>query len=640
MDQYGYAGKILRVDLSTGNISTEPTSLYGEKFIGGRGFGVKVYWDEVSPQVKALDPENLLIISTGPMAGFKKVAGSRWQICGKSPASVPETFSYANLGGSWGAQLKFAGFDGVVIHGACERPTYLYINGSNVELRDASQLWGKSTFETRKFLKDDLGKSTRILVTSPAGENLVPFATLLADEDSSGTGGFASVMGSKKLKAIAVSGDVKPEAANPERLRDLTEHLRRTIKPFPDTAVSFVAPRGMKRQVCYGCIAGCIRTTYNFKNGNKTTFFCQAANFYQAFVKKFYGEWNETTVHATRLCDEYGLDTLILEAMIEWLENCHEAGILTDKETGLPLSKIGSIEFVEKLVKSIASRDGFGDVLALGTSGAAEKIGKGSEKLIGDLVLARGGEKTDYDPRHYVILSLLYATEPRRPIQQLHEIAYAIFRWLRNPMFPDSFFYTPEEYLSTAERFWGSKAAADFTVYEGKALAAKMIQDREYAKESLILCDSAWPFLYSAAGENHMGDPSLESKLYSAITGRETSEQELYSFGERIFNLQRAIHVREGWNGRIHDTLPSFVFEIPLESHFINPECLVPGPKGEPVSRKGEVLNKGSFQALKEEYYQLRGWDTKTGFHTRQTLENLDLKEVADALEQEKLLAS
>lgn len=633
MTRFGYAGKILRVDLSNRKIFTEPSLFYVERFIGGRGMGAKIYWDEVMPRINAFDPDNRLIITTGPAAGFTRTAGSRWQICGKSPASDPETFSYANLGGSWGAQLKFAGYDGLVIHGACERPTYLYINGSDVKLKDASQLWGKSTFETRKLLKDALGKGTRILITSPAGENRVPFATLLADEDSSGTGGFASVMGSKKLKAIAVSGDLKPEAANPERLKDLTKHLRQTIMPFPESVFSFVAPKGMRRQLCYGCIAGCLRSTYNFENGNRTTFYCQSANFYQAFAHKFHGEWNETVVHATRLCDEYGLDTLVLEAMIQWLENCYKVGILNDKETGLPLSKIGSLEFVEKLVKSIALRNGFGDLLALGTSGAAEKIGNGSEKLIGELVTARGGEKSDYDPRHYITLSLLYAMEPRRPIQQLHEISYAINHWLRSPIFPDSYFYTPEEYLSTAKRFWGSRAAADFTVYEGKALAAKMIQDREYAKESLILCDFSWPVLFSAAGENHAGDPSLESKLYSAITGRETSEQELYSFGERVFNLQRAIHVREGWNGRPHDTLPDFVFENPLQGHFMNPECLVPGPKGEPVSRMGEILNPEGFQELKDEYYKLRGWDAATGLQTRRKLEEIGLKDVADEIE-------
>jgi len=139
-----------------------------------------------------------------------------------------------------------------------------------------------------------------------------------------------------------------------------------------------------------------------------------------------------------------------------------------------------------------------------------------------------------------------------------------------------------------AEMFWGSKAAADFTVYEGKALAAKKIQEREYVKESLILCDWAWPIQFVRSSDNHVGDPTLESKIYSYIVGKDISEAELHHFGERIFNIQRAILVREGWNGRMDDQLPDFLFENPLERAFMNEECSVPGPAGKAVSRKGE----------------------------------------------------
>jgi aldehyde:ferredoxin oxidoreductase len=634
MEQYGYAGKILRVDLNQGKFSTEPTSPYTERFIGGRGIGVKIYWDEVSPDVKAFDPDNRLIITTGPAAGFTRIAGSRWQIGGKSPIPDPETFSYANLGGSWGSRLKFAGYDALIIQGASPKPVYLYINGDDVQIRDASQLWGKTTSETRRILKDILGKKTRILITGPAGENLVPYATLSADEDSAGTGGFASVMGSKNLKAIAVYGDTHPVAADPERLQEIQNLLQRKIRMGPDTGSSMWAPKGgTHRQLCYGCIAGCIRDTYKFANGNRMKFFCQAAQFYQAPAREFYGDWDETIVHATRLCDDYGLDTLVLEAMILWLQNCWKEGILTESETGLPLSRIGSMDFIDKLVKGIALRQGFGDILALGTAKAAVRIGKGSNRLIGELITARGGEKSDYDPRLYIILSLIFALEPRRPIQQLHEVVHTMLHWLKGPIFPDGFYYTPEEYLATAERFWGSRDAADFTVYEGKALAVKKIQDRAYVKESLILCDFSWPILFSMAGDTHVGDPSLESKLYSAITGNDVSESALYQFGERIFNLQRAIHIREGWKGRDSDILPSFVFNAPVQTSLLNPDCLVPGPNGETVSRKGSILDKGSFEELKDEYYRLRGWDVKTGLQTRGKLEELGLKDVSVYLE-------
>ena len=156
---HGYAGAILRVDVSSGNISRQPTMDYAGDFLGGRGIAARIYWDEVPPGTGAFDPGNRLIFITGPLAGFSGLSGSRWQVCGKAPAMTPEQFSYANLGGRWGAQLKFAGFDGLVVHGRADRPVYLYIEDGAAQLRDASHLWGKRTVETRDILKSELEKS-------------------------------------------------------------------------------------------------------------------------------------------------------------------------------------------------------------------------------------------------------------------------------------------------------------------------------------------------------------------------------------------------------------------------------------------------------------------------------------------------
>lgn len=632
MTEYGYAGKILRVNLSEGMISTVPTSVYADEFLGGRGIGARVYWDEVSRQLHAFHPDNKIVIATGPAAGFTRVAGSRWMICGKSPASDPETFSYANLGGSWGSRLKFAGYDALIIEGSAKKQVYLYINESEVEIRDASWLWGKTTTDTRTILKRSLGKGVRVLAIGPAGENLVPFATLIADEDASGSGGFASVMGSKKLKAIAVYGDKRPNAADPSKLQEITDYLYQIKKGEWDIIPPLWAPKGTRRQLCYGCISGCFRNTYQFSNGGRIKFSCQAAAFYQEPSSRFHNGWNEAVVMATKLCNDYGLDTLVVDSMIGWLRKCYEEGALNDKETGLPLSKIGSVDFIEALVKSISLKEGIGGILALGTTRAARELKKGTEELLGELITARANEKSDYDPRLYIITALLYAVEPRRPIQQLHEVTHTMMKWLGHPGMPTDHLLTHEELTATAELFWGSKESGDFTSHEGKALGAKKIQDREYAKESLILCDFAWPLMYVRSGDSHIGDPTLESRIYSAIVGKSVSEDELNHFGERIFNLQRAILIREGWKGRDQDRLPDFIHESPLERAHLNEGCMVPGPRGEAISLKGHVLEKPVFERMKDEYYQLRGWDLQSGLQTRAKLEELELRDVADSL--------
>jgi len=190
-----------------------------------------------------------------------------------------------------------------------------------------------------------------------------------------------------------------------------------------------------------------------------------------------------------------------------------------------------------------------------------------------------------------------------------------------------------------AKRFWGSELAADFSTFEGKALAAKIIQDREYAKECLILCDWSWPIMDLKYSEEHVGDPTLESKIFSAVTGNEVDEKGLYRIGERVFNLQRAILVREGHQGREYDKLPDDWHTRPSKGNPTNLECLVPGQGGKVISRKGAVVDREGFERMKDEYYQLRQWDVATGLQTRAKLEELELKDIAQGLEQRRLLA-
>jgi aldehyde:ferredoxin oxidoreductase len=634
----GYAGKILRVDLSSGSTATVDTSKYAPKFIGGRGIAAKIYWDEVSPQVDPFDPENRLLFFTGPVAGFAQLAGSRWQVCGKSPATDTKQFCYSNLGGHWGAGLKFAGYDGLIIQGQSDKPVYLLIRDDTVEIRDAVSLWGKGAVRVRETLKAELGNSVRVVAAGPAGDNLVSFASLQADNDSSGSCGFGAVMGSKNLKAIAVRGSGSVRAAQPERLRELARHIRQLKAGTEETSQAQAAGSKIRVEACYGCTHdGCSRTVFEASDGTRGKFMCQSGVFYQERARRYSEEPVEVAFRANRLCDDYGLDTDAIDNIIKWLSRCHQAGILNEDNTGLPLSQMGSLEFIERLVRNIALREGFGDVLAQGIHKAAQTVGQGTQDLITDYVI-KAGQSSHYGGQLYITTGLFYAMEPRYPIQQLHEVSRLVMTWLRWANQRDG--YLSSSILrAIASRFWGSEIAGDFSTYEGKALAAIKIQDRQYAKESLVLCDFFWPIMNVANSEDHVGDPTLESQIFSAVTGKETNEEEMYRFGERVFNLQRSILAREGHHGRESDRLPDTFFTKPLKNPFGNPECQVPGRDGELFSRKGMVIDREEFEDMKTEYYRLRGWDPVTGLQKKEQLEELGLADTVDDLNKYELLA-
>ncbi|MBW1900519.1 MAG: hypothetical protein JRJ20_02675 [Deltaproteobacteria bacterium] len=654
MPTFGYAGKILRVDLSSGIVTNQPTSDYADQFLGGRGIAAKIYWDEVPPEVGPFDPENRLVFATGPLGGLPAIGGSRWTVCGKSPEPALECFSYGNLGGRYGAELKFAGFDAIVVHGKSEKPVYLHIRNDTAEFKDASHLWGKGAIETRESLKSELGRSARVVTFGPAGENGVAIASLLADNDSSASGGLGASMGAKNLKAIVVEGaGKKVNVAQPERWRELLAYYNRIVRGqfefmsrwVRNYFVEFKTTPGpeMKKEPCYGCVSKCPRKVYEATDGRKGKFFCGAALFYQPRADEYYGDWNEVggdvPFSATKLCDEYGMDVFAIDLIISWLDSCHREGILSEQDTGIPLSKIGSLEFIETLVRKIALRQGFGDVLAQGLFRAADSLGPAAKAQIETIgYQAEPGLYPWYGPKLYMFNAFPTAMEPRVPIQQLHELSLMLAKWVASTYGLQKI--TSEVFRNIAKKFWGSELAADFSTYEGKAMAAKMVQDREYAKECLILCDFLWPIIEVEHTEDLVGDPTLESQILSAVTGTEVSEQGLYRIGERVFNLQRAILAREGHRGRDFDRLPESSYTLPLAYDHAIPDCQAPGKDGEPISKVGAVVDRDQFEKMKDEYYGIRKWDPATGLQTRKQLEELGLRDIADDLETRDLLAS
>ena len=641
MNKNGYAGKIVKIDLSKGNSLCLPTADYVNGYIGGRGLAARIFWEYAPPEASCYDPDNCLIFSSGPVAGFPGFAGYRWQACARSPIGGRDIFSYANFGGRWGVKLKYAGYDGLAINGVADKPVFLKINNDKIEILDAADIWGMSSFNAVKAIKAKLGKEYSVLTIGPAAENKISFATIITDDGASGSGGLGGVMGSKKLKAIAVAGTGKFKAADPEALKMLVKEVKAVRdKPFY-LDHRWAVPGLTKKEICFGCGLGCARFFYRNEKGEKFKSFCQAASVYKLPAMKIsQSNWNDTILLGTRLCDSFGLDSAVMSGLINWLWICYQKELISEKTCGLTLSKVGTPQFINELTTMISSRQGFGNLLSEGTKTAGEYLGGEAEKLLADFISTRGSETKDYDPRVMPVTSLLYATEPRRPIQQLHEPSIVLMMWLKWIDGKEGGFFSSDDFQKAAELFWGGTVAADYTTFKGKSLAAKKIQDRTYAKESLILCDFTWPMIWAKNNRSHVGDPTLENRIFSAITGIKTDEAGLHRMGERIFNLQRAIMLRHGWQPKNDDTIMDYMHTTPLKNDevYYDKTCRVPGKDGQIISKIGTVIDRKEFNESRSEYYALRGWNRENGLPNKMKLKELELDFVADDFEKRGLL--
>jgi len=442
-------------------------------------------------------------------------------------------------------------------------------------------------------------------------------------------------MGAKNLKAIAVAGDKLPEAANPERLRQLADILRKS-RPAGNMPSPWGLPGLTRPQACFGCGIGCSREVYTLlKGGRKYRALCQSSVMYQDWIMRYTHPAKDdgARLFATRLCDGYGLDSTVVQSVIELLEACHKENIIGEKQTGISFSNAGTPEFIENLVRKIALKQGFGEIMGQGTTAMAAAIGPKAQAMLHLFISTRANDKKDYDPRMLITTALLYATEPRRPIQQLHEVVMPVMMWNGMPGGKRGEMFPMEKFRAFAEKAWGSAIAADFSTYEGKALAAKKVQDHALVKESMVTCDLGW-MSFRLNSILNPAEAVSESQIYTAITGKETDRVELDKTGERILNLQRAIFLRQGWQGRRDDTLLDYFFSEPLFKGelFFNPDAMVPGKGGEPLSKVGAALDRDKFEEMKTEYYGYRRWDAATGYPTKAKLHELELDDVADAL--------
>ncbi|MFC1887156.1 aldehyde ferredoxin oxidoreductase N-terminal domain-containing protein, partial [Thermodesulfobacteriota bacterium] len=629
-----WSGKTLKVDLTESSITELNTMDYADRFLGGRGAATRIYWELAPPDAAAFDPENPLILMNGPFSATGVPGASRFEVVSKSPMLNPERFSYGNMGGTFGPYLKRAGYDGVVIKGRADRPSYIYINDGRAEILDGAWLWGKGVREVSNLLREKHGKQVRFVTTGPAGENRCRTATLNTDNEGSVTGGHGAVMGSKNLKAIAVTGTGHPKVVHPEKLKELIRQTmeiskRGTLRmPYPKQYVTYKG-----KSSCYQCALDCLRGKYVTNSGLTAVSKCGPLTFYvsEAMSRR---EDNkiDAAFEATEMCNDFSLCTSEMKSILGWLNECYEEGFLSEQDTGLDLTEIGSHAFIEKMLSMIARREGFGDILAEGMARIGEKLG---EKALSFFPLTTPAIQagTGYAPQMYYTNAMLYATEPRTPIAALHEVGYMIARWLLHQFRPDLSPTTAKVFREATKKFWHHEKAWDLTSYEGKAEACVTIQNRTHVKDSLPLCDCAWPLVDSFNTPDNIGDPALESKLFSAVTGIETDEMGLLRYGERILNLQRAILLREGRKAIEDDEVAEFNYTVPLEKGGVNPRLIVPGPTEEPVSIRGNLLDREKFKEMRHTYYTIRGWDPETGLQKTKTLERLGMADIIPDLE-------
>jgi aldehyde:ferredoxin oxidoreductase len=346
--------------------------------------------------------------------------------------------------------------------------------------------------------------------------------------------------------------------------------------------------------------------------------------------KKLHGKFTEASFDAPMLANDFGVCALDMVFLLMWVDQCVQQGIINQKETGLDFSQMGSRDFLEEVLKKICIRDGFGEILSQGVLRASKIFGEKSASITANM-LTGSGRAIAYGPKVFTMSAVIYATEPRPFITELHEICEPLTKWALWYLSKGEKSYVSTEVLKNiAKAFWGSEHAVDFSTYEGKALAAFKVQNRQYLKESLNLCDFAWPVYDVADSADHVGDPTLEAQIFSAVTGKVFGEEEYDLTGNRLFTLNRLILVREGRKGRKSDVLPDFMFierEEMIADVFgmYNPELFLPGKGAEVTSRKGKAVDKKAFEKMMDEYYALRGWNLETGLPEKETLKKLGL---------------
>ncbi len=594
---FGYMGKLLRINLTDNTIKVEDLDFdKAKKYVGGRGLGTKILFDEIDPKIDALSPENKLIFINGPLSGTPTPTGGRYMVVTKSPLSG--TIASSNSGGTWGARLKYAGYDGIIVEGKATSPVYISINNEIVEIKDAGHLWGKLVGETTDILVADK-KRTNVLAIGPAGEKLSMVASIMNDKDrAAGRSGVGAVMGSKNLKAIIVTGNLKPSLYDKDAVKVSVKDADKKIKDNPVTGqglpaygtavlVNVINANGMlptnnfqegvflsaedisgetlaekylvRKDPCHRCTIGCGRYTKTDKvEGGGPEYETIWAFGADCGVKNL-----EAIIEANWWCNQLGVDTISTGATLAAAMELKQRGLLEHIDfEGYPLD-FGNDEAIVYWTKKLANREGFGNEMANGSYRLCESYGRADLSMT-----VKKLEIPAYDPRGVAGQGLNFATSNRGGC---HVRGYMI---------------SPE--------ILGLPAKLERFELKDKPVWTKTFQDLTAFIDSIGLC----LFTSFALGAAEYAE------IYNAVVGTNWTGDDVLKAGERIYTLEKQFNIAAGILPE-EDTLPPRILNEPMPS----------GPSEGHVHELDKLL---------PEYYELRGWDSK-GVPTKERLKDLGL---------------
>jgi len=660
--RHGWANRLLRVNLSDRSITAEPIDPYVPDFLGARGIADRIAWNEYPQAVDPLGPENPLMIITGALTGTRSPYSGRTEVCGFAPQAYPYPwFTRSNIGHQWGAELKRAGYDGLVVTGASDRPVQIIIRDDQVRIVPAEHLWGLDAFDTQEAIRNETSQEVRTLTIGPAGERLSRIATIhTATSSVAGQGGFGAVMGAKKLKAISVQGSGSVSVARPEAFGELVkavsdeiraykgppnvERLNETLKsqcggrarPYACTAscptpcnlyysdMPGVAHPQRRWEGHWTCVAGLLR--------GATDDGPYSLGGFHDWKLGVYGGMEMNV-----LSNRYGINQWdLIVGIVPWLVHCQRAGLISEMN-GMAMNWQDPA-FWDMFLHAIAYREGLGDALAEGGLRAASILGLG-EDLVRRHYTGWGyaghwdghGCWTNHLVYPYWIVSALqWSTDTRDPYSSSHCYVQNVMRWGPFATWGKDRALTWDQMRGVAQHVYGSPDAVDpLSGYKHKAFPAFYHDKRSVIKDSVPTDDQTFTLIYSTTTEDHLfrvktsagviEGPSVDYHLFKLGTGIEWGESDFERAAERIYTLERAICVRHWGRDREMDesVLPSFEYE----ENWANP-----------LLNEKRALDRAQLRPVQDEYYRLLGWDPQTGWPTEERLDELGIPEVYELM--------
>jgi aldehyde:ferredoxin oxidoreductase len=635
-----YGGRILRVNLTEGTATTEPVASYADRFIGGKGINAKILFDEVSPDIRPFDAENCLLFGVGPLVSTTFPGACRIDVMAKSP--VTGALGDSGMGGYLGSELKFAGYDNLVITGKAEKPVYLAIKDDEVEIRDAAAIWGHDTYETPQMIRQELNSPEAAVVSiGPAGENLVVYASIQSPSgNAAARTGLGAVMGSKMLKAIAVRGTRGIGIAQPREFLAACQKLRYDITQnhfYPDvhawgltkihdkemrfsyniigetfegeewekvSEVDFAVKYLYNRVGCFACPVACFDSYDLPEAGGAGCMKCSPPGdltwdvrnpdlmvFWKAFV----------------LCQRYGLDARSLSNLLNWLMELYEHDIITAADTDGIAMRWGSPEAILSMARKLSYREGIGGLLADGISAAAKRFGSASEEYL----LMSKGSLSDVHSIPIKSRALGFSVSPIGADAQTQPVLdTATTRKYLVARDEEEFQLLAKRYLDRAEQEVGIREAPDPRTTSGKAALVRQNEARTAMSDVSGVCTWMTSFI---------GLPVDINTIANVLTlglGKTVTTDDVAQAGLRMQYLERAFEARLGMT-RDDDKVSKGYYSR---------------PKPTVKDHKKLGVNEAELENMKDDYYQMMGLDVKTGMPTREGLERLSMADVADRL--------